>query len=131
MSFSDDEKNKIIQEHEKNKIIEEEKLRELVRKPKPVGVWEKIKIFFNSPFGIFVCTSIILASFTTLYSNCQADRKKRADNLDVAYKLDEEIKSRLDQSEAELNDFKKTMEGQLTNPEEVALPNYIDTPQYI
>jgi len=122
-----------LTQEEIGRIEQEEKIREAVRKPKPDEhwFWTKIKTFSNSPFGIFVFSSIILASFTSLFSYCQASNKEKTENLKVANKYDDEIAKRLQDADDYLNAAEKNIGNNPSNPNEATIPDNLDDPRFI
>lgn len=116
-----------LTDEEKKRIEEEEKIREGVRKDKPLGVWG----FLNSSFGIFVCSSLVLASFTTLFTYCQSSIKEKKENLEIILRVDDEIRHRLYLAESQLTRFESEMSHPATNLDEIDLPNNLSSPNFI
>jgi len=75
----------------------EEIYREQVRKSlKPSStVWSRIRDFFNTSFGIFCLSSIVLAGLTTIYTRHAEEQRARAANEEMVRKLDAEISYRI------------------------------------
>lgn len=121
----------LLTDEQKERIKEEEEIKEEVRKPKVTGFGKKFIQFLNTPFALFLLTSIVLAGFTTLFTHYQAKWKKDAENLDIAVKLDDEIDNRIRIAECKLKKFESDIDKPPSNPDEITLPDNISDPKFI